>query len=1073
MPPALICLLPLLAAPQELTLSLDNLNGTWQFSTDPDDVGEAAGWAVPTFDDSGWKTLAAPGLWEPLGITDPRPGQPPQPPNPRMRWTDYDGVGWYRLKVIVPAAWAGKPLLLRLGQVDDEDRSFINGQLVGATGPGIERAVAEWRRYEVPAGLVQCGEVNTVAVKVTDKGGPGGLQGPLLSLLPADAGGEMITLPSEDRPVEERFVDPPGSTRILRIHHNWSKDPDAMVMEWLHDATRGFGGVATNVEFGAYLENDEAWGRLKHIVETIQASNGQLWLYDEEGYPSGAAGGIVLRDHPEYENRGLLCVDGVTDGQPLSLTAPPGTMRFALAIPLGPDGLQLGQAVKLDAKPGQPVTFKPPRAGSWQVMLVSEDVLYEGTHATSNVFKDRRVPNLMSAAATDYFLKVTHDRYAAMFGQNLGQTFFSTFTDEPSLMAFFMKAQPHRPLPWSPTFAADFQARWGEDLTARLPLLFSDGPGADRLRYQYWKLVAEQVSANYFGRIRQWCDAHQIRSGGHLLYEEPLLHHVPFYGDFMACARELTAPSIDVLTSLPQQVPTHSGRLVASAGELTGHTITMSEASDHSQRYRPQGDTRPPIQVTIDDIRGSLHRQQLSGINTFTSYYRFDPFGTDDLVKLNESIGRINTVIRGGHQVADIAVVYPVESIWAHYEPRNVRATTTPGAVAIDQAFTMTHRALFETGRDYCFVDTKGLLDAKVDGDRLTHGELAWKVVVLPGVETLPEAAWDKLSAFVKSGGTLIAVGPRPKNTDVEFPASKVQGLDQAWFGQGGQGLALASGQEALLPAVLDSVLERDLSWSPKGALKVTHRRVEDHDVWLVINDSDQPYQGKLTCAGEGQGALWDPATGSMQPLAGNSAEVSLGSYGAAILRFPAACERARREGATPQLPAPRPLPTSLAEPPTEGHGEFVQGALSDTMQAGQPAWQAVGTLTKSQVDTHLFMRYRLAAPIDLTSSSWLVVDTWTPDGQRHAPPLLVLAGDADGGTFLAETGRSLAQSGYQRSYVPWNRFRPLGKQPEASNGRLDVDQLTWISVGWGGHFGTAGDTVTFTSTVPQVAGEG
>ncbi len=812
--PILICLLPLVAAPAELTISLDNLNGTWRFRTDPEDVGEAAGWAAPEFDDAGWRPLAAPGLWEPLGITDPRPGQAPQPPNPRMRWTDYDGVGWYRLEVLVPNAWAGQPLLLRLGQVDDEDRSFVNGQLVGATGPGLERAVAEWRRYEVPTALVRYGQVNVVAVKVTDKGGPGGLQGPLLSLLPANAGGETMKLPAEDRPVEQRFANPPGSARILRIHHGWSRDPEAMRMEWLHDVTRGFGGVATNVDFGAYLEDEAAWERLERVVETIQQSEGALWLYDEQGYPSGSAGGIVLRDHPEYENRGLLCVDGTTDGQPLELAVPPGTLQLALAMPVGADGLQLGQAIQIEAKPGQKVTFKPPRAGVWHVLLVSEDVLYEGTHATSNVFQDRRVPNLLSADATDYFLKVTHDRYAARFGHQLGRTFFSTFTDEPSLMAFFMQAQPYRPLPWSPTFAADYQARWGESLLPRLPLLFADGPGAQALRYRYWKLVAEQVSANYFGRIRQWCDAHGIRSGGHLLYEEPLLHHVPFYGDFMASARELTAPSIDVLTSLPQQVPTHSGRLVASAGELTGQTITMSEASDHSQRYRPQGDTRPPVQVTIDDIRGSLHRQQLSGINTFTSYYRFEAFAAPDLVALNEEIGRINTVIRGGHQVADIAVVYPIESVWPHYLPRAHRATTAPGAVAIDQAFTMTHRTLFETGRDYCFVDTKGLLESKVEGDRLVHGKLAWKVIILPGVETLPQAAWDVLAAFVQGGGTVIAGGPRPRNTDQAFPAPAVQTLERACSGtrpraglgrRAGSLAAGGAGQRAAARPELDS----------------------------------------------------------------------------------------------------------------------------------------------------------------------------------------------------------------------------------------------------------------------------
>jgi hypothetical protein len=416
----LALLVPAAGAPAELALSLDNLNGAWRFATDPRAVGEADGWALPEFDDADWRTLRAPGFWEPQGVTEPRPGQTPQPAHPQMRYTDYDGVAWYRRQVTVPAAWAGKPLVLRLGQVDDQDRSFVNGRLVGATGPGIERAVLQDRRYDVPSELVRYGEVNTVAVRVTDLGGPGGLQGPMLSLLPADFGGQLLKLPTENRSVAERFAAPPGSARILRIHHDWPADSEAARMTVLGDLARGFGGVATNVPFTGYLEDPAAWERLEPAIAAVREADGALWLYDEEGYPSGAAGGIVLRDHPEYEALGLLCVDGVTSGEPLELTAPPGIIRTALAVPVGPDGLTLDRAVRLDAQAGQPVRFEPPQPGAWHVMIFGEDVLYEGTHATSNVFRDRRAPNLLLAEATDYFLQVTHERYAARYGQDLG-----------------------------------------------------------------------------------------------------------------------------------------------------------------------------------------------------------------------------------------------------------------------------------------------------------------------------------------------------------------------------------------------------------------------------------------------------------------------------------------------------------------------------------------------------------------------------------------------------------------------------------------------------------------------------
>ena len=124
---------------------LGNLEGPWRFATDPQEVGAAAGWQHPAFNDSDWRELRAPGVWEAQGVTEPRPGQPPAPKG-TMPWSDYDGVAWYRRSVVIPAAWQGEVLVLQLGAVDDVDRAFVNGQLVGETGPGLPVPSAALRR---------------------------------------------------------------------------------------------------------------------------------------------------------------------------------------------------------------------------------------------------------------------------------------------------------------------------------------------------------------------------------------------------------------------------------------------------------------------------------------------------------------------------------------------------------------------------------------------------------------------------------------------------------------------------------------------------------------------------------------------------------------------------------------------------------------------------------------------------------------------------------------------------------------------------------------------------------------
>ncbi|MBN2451267.1 MAG: hypothetical protein JXR77_12810, partial [Lentisphaeria bacterium] len=245
---AILPVLVVLAGAGPLAPVPGNIQGKWRFATDPQEVGERQGWQRPEFDDSGWRELVVPGLWEPQGITEPRPGSAPIPKG-RLPWTDYDGVAWYRLRVTVPAEWQGDALVLRLGCIDDHDRTFFNGTLVGETGPGLEIPSAQARRYVVRPDLVRYGGENCLAVAVRDLGGPGGWVGPLVALLP-DREMAMEPLPAEDRPFEERLADPPGSTRILKIVHRWPDGEEAERELLAALRYQGFGGVVTNVAWG-------------------------------------------------------------------------------------------------------------------------------------------------------------------------------------------------------------------------------------------------------------------------------------------------------------------------------------------------------------------------------------------------------------------------------------------------------------------------------------------------------------------------------------------------------------------------------------------------------------------------------------------------------------------------------------------------------------------------------------------------------------------------------------------------------------------------------------------------------
>ena len=96
------------------------------------------------------------------------------------------GTMWFRKKVIIPAAWAGKDLKLNMGAVDDYDVSYFNGAEIGHT-----EAFFYQRSYTIPGSLVKAGE-NTIAVRVFDNGGLGGInKGPLQLALAGDTTGQI------------------------------------------------------------------------------------------------------------------------------------------------------------------------------------------------------------------------------------------------------------------------------------------------------------------------------------------------------------------------------------------------------------------------------------------------------------------------------------------------------------------------------------------------------------------------------------------------------------------------------------------------------------------------------------------------------------------------------------------------------------------------------------------------------------------------------------------------------------------------------------------------------------------
>ncbi len=519
------------------------------------------------------------------------------------------------------------------------------------------------------------------------------------------------------------FASPQEVYRPLQIIHNFDtfgRDEATLRqrMEWLKAS--GIGGLVCNVSFNDYLRSEEQWRIFLTGLKVAEELGLHLWLYDEEGYPSGSAGGLVLERNPDVEAVGLV------------------------------------RRVGSDGKPH----YEPQR-------------MYEGTHCTENVYKKRHYVNLLNPKATRLFIEVTHEAYARRV-TNLGKRIHAIFTDEPSLMTTYIRP-PERALPalpWTDDLPAQFRRRKGYDLMPHLESLYTDTGNHHGVRCDFYEVVAQLVAERYFGQIQQWCRRHGIASSGHLLAEEKLLWHVMYYGDLFTCLRRMDIPGIDMLSSDPIALAAGNGflvpKLISSAAHVMGRTETMSETSDFVEQM---GGKRAPLPA----MNATAALQYLLGINTITSYYP-DPYGTThprnteqrrtDYAHYCTFVGRLSLLLRDAQHECDVAVLYPIAGVQANFFPTALsmyQPHPSRRLNEIDDGFVHLCRQLLRHHIDYDIVDEPAVQRAQAGQGAFRIGKERYRALVVPSTDALHMATLRAIENLKRKGVRVLFVGQVPR----------------------------------------------------------------------------------------------------------------------------------------------------------------------------------------------------------------------------------------------------------------------------------------------------------------------
>ena len=663
----------------------------------------------------------------------------------------------------------------------------------------------------------------------------------------------------------QAFADPPAAFRPV-AGVALGESPQTAIAALQLWAARGAGGIMAMPPGGEAYLSDGFLRALAAVVAEAKQRGLYVWLYDEDAYPSGYAGNRIVPEHPDWEARGLLYDrQTVTGPADVSLrfaelvTRDRAVLRAVWAYPIhdGTPDLSGGQDLTAEAD-GFALSWSAP-AGDWAVVALIERPMFEGTHSEANLAGPRRLPNILDPRPTKAFLDLTYEAYRKHVGSEFGKTIPAIFTDEPAINTATLKGeQPYPAIPWSDDLPRRFEKTSGYPLLPKAIALFEDlGDQTLRVRYDFWRTVSDLVEQSYFAQIGDWCRAHKIAFTGHVLWEETLVWHCAFCGSAFQALRQMDWPGLDLLGAQAGQTMGQGGLPVPKLASSVAHLYRRSHVM--SESFAVAGQDR-----TLDDFLGALYWQAALGVDAVM------PFAWRDDRALGDQAGRLAYLLQGGSHVADVAVYYPIESVWATYAPsgRHIgERGADERARQVDDELIRISRVLLENQWDYDYLDADSIARARVEGGRLRIADESFRVVVLPGVLVLPHAVHDKLTEFLAKGGRVIMTGQRPAHTispgkplsDVPKGSSVLRGL----------GTTFIRGDVAAgLPATLRRLISPDVTLAlPDPAIRYVHRRRAGANIYLFASMAPEPANLTVTLRASGRPEVWDPETGTVSTV--------------------------------------------------------------------------------------------------------------------------------------------------------------------------------------------------------------
>lgn len=716
----------------------------------------------------------------------------------------------------------------------------------------------------------------------------------------------------------KNFIYPPAADRLVPFWiWNGIIEENELVRQIREMSDKGLGGFCLSTGPGLktpYLSH--IWfDRVKLALETAEECGLQVWIHDEYRYPGGIGSTQITLNHPQFVAQQLTFRETVVQGgQQVDLMLPWAPVLQALAVPLRRDrclwedkqdisaylgvnhqhhALRDNNAV-LAHHPYTYVSFNPTRrlywkapAGRWRVLVFLQEPSATSDCPGSHLdrFNPESVRTLHQTIQQPYI-----ERFSAFQGKTLKG---------------ILTAETHFPkdrLPWSSVLPAYFKTRNSYDLLPCLPALITYfGPNTSRIRYDYFQTLGELQQRHDSARSADWCKEHDLNYASDIT---PLRNahrsSTPIPGTSSNLGVESTKEHVisyrhspEFATALAAQ--TSTSRVINTCFQNTGWATTLQDMKAQLDTLGTHGTNffaPHALYYTLDGLR--KHATSLFHQNPYWKHFHL----------LSDYAGRLAHLLSQGQQVADIALLDPVTSLWAHlahpfhnwsYVGYDSEEETLTNHLVADWA--CISRALYQMQRPFQSLDPALLAQAEIVNRQLHIGKTRYKVLIIPPITNLEREAFDKLRAFINADGLVIAMGLLPIE-DIQEGTSVVEGFSRLTDMDPGRMIRDYTGHESgvhllsrdnfmfirtggtveknqatyMLERLIDEILPRRLhiisEKKSADTIQYHHRTDDKHHIFFFSNRGNSSIATQVYIpASNGHIEKWDLETGKRTPL--------------------------------------------------------------------------------------------------------------------------------------------------------------------------------------------------------------